>query len=185
MAEHNTPEGKFRRLFGGVALGGAVTAFFISPLMPFANPVALAVTGAIAGVGLLGVYNVRVVPGVKPFADRVGWLCLLLGGGGVITALVFAGEASMSLDSYCARVQARMIAAEQRGHSIGDTKDVLQTLRCRPQAIPETAGGAGASTPGSLPIAGHQPALPAPQASSSPAPLATRSSELVEGKPRP
>lgn len=120
MAEHNTREGKFRRGFGGVALGGALAAFFILPLLKFANPVGLAVAGGLAGMGLLGLYNARVVPGVKPFAEKVAWLFLLAGGFLAALALVFAGQASMSVDGYCAHVQASMIDAARRGKPLGD-----------------------------------------------------------------
>lgn len=71
MAGHNTREGKFRQEFGGIALGGALAAFFISPLLKFANPTVLAVTGAVAGMGLFDLYNARVVSGAKPFAEKI------------------------------------------------------------------------------------------------------------------
>jgi hypothetical protein len=135
MADHNTREGEFRRGFGGVALGGALAAFFISPLVKFADPVVLAVGGALAGMGLLGLYNARVVPGVKPVAEKVAWVFIVLGGFAVAVALVFATEASWSVDGYCAGVQERMIANAGQGTSIGDAKDVLQALQCRPQEI--------------------------------------------------
>ncbi len=136
MADHNTPEGKFRRRFGGVAIGAALAAYLAAPLVQFANPAALAAAGGIMSMGLVGLYNVRVVPGVQPFADKVAWVFLVLGAVGVTLALVSAGEATHALDGYCAEVQQRMIAAERMGKDVGETKDVLQTLRCRPQAVP-------------------------------------------------
>lgn len=139
MADHNTPEGKFRRGFGGIALGGVLVAFFISPLLKFANPVVLAAASAVAGLGLLGLYNARVVQGVKPVAEKVALLLIILGGGATVVALVFAAETSVSVDAYCANVQLRMIEAARQGVPLGDTKDVFQTLQCRPRTISEYA----------------------------------------------
>ena len=135
MADHNTREGKFRRGFGGVALGGALAAFFISPLLKFANPTVLAVAGAVAGMGLFGLYNARVVSGVKPFAEKVAWSFIFVGGSATAIALVFAGQASVSVDSYCSHVQARMIDATRQGKPMSDIKDIFQALQCRTQEI--------------------------------------------------
>ena len=135
MAQENTREGKFRRGFGGVALGGALAAFFISPLLKFANPTALAIGGALAGLGLLGLYNSRVVPGVKPFAEKVAWTFIFIGGSTAAIALVFAGQASVVVDGYCGTVQTRMIAADRLSRSTGDLKDIYQALQCRPQDV--------------------------------------------------
>ena len=90
MADKSKAELKFKRRFGGVALGSALAVYFATPLFEFANPVALAATGALAGVGLIGIYNVRVVPGVKPAADKVAWMCLILGAWGIALTLSYA-----------------------------------------------------------------------------------------------
>lgn len=90
MGDKRKAELKFRRRFGGVALGGALAAYFATPLFEFANPVALAATGALAGVGLIGIYNVRVVPGVKPAGDKVAWMCFIFGVWGIALTLSYA-----------------------------------------------------------------------------------------------
>lgn len=159
VAGHNTKEGRFRRSFGGVALGGALAAYLVSPLLKFANPWVLALAGVIAGIGLLGLYNARVVPNVKPFAEKVAWLCIVVGGSVAILDLVFAGMASQSLDNYCAGVQARLIDADRRGAPIGEGKDVLQALQCRPQevllALPPIIPPAGRSAHSRVQYAPH------------------------------
>jgi hypothetical protein len=134
MADHNTREGKFRQGFGGIALGGALAAFFISPLLKFANPTVLA-AGAVAGMGLFGLYNARVVSDMKPFAEKVAWSFIFVGGSATVIALIFASQVSVSVDRYCSHVQARMIDATRGGKPLGDIKDVFQALQCRPQEI--------------------------------------------------
>ncbi|WP_442679877.1 hypothetical protein ACSBM8_01315 [Sphingomonas sp. ASY06-1R] len=133
MADHNTREGKFKREFGGVAIGGALAAFLVSPLLKFANPVALAIAGLLAGMGLLGLYNARVVSGVKPVAEKLAWCFLFAGGCAAAFALVYAQEASSQLDRYCRVLQSRLIQADREHKALGNAKDVFQTLQCRPQ----------------------------------------------------
>ena len=138
MADHNTREGRFRRDTGGVVVGAALAAFFLGPLMRFANPVLMGAGGTLLGFALFTVYQVYVVPTVHKAMHILAAFIAFLGLLALTLAFVSATRISYAVDETCTGLQRQMMGAKEAvvpslKPGQAEPKDAFQALGCRPR----------------------------------------------------
>ena len=110
-------------------IASAVVAYFVSPLLPFANPRTLFNGGAMLGVGLGGAWSAMHGKWGKLWFGAYGLLALA-GATILMVELTAAAVHSAANDRRCEQVQADMIGPKPQRP---DGPDLFQALRCRPQ----------------------------------------------------
>lgn len=139
MAASDTREGKFRRGLGGVAIGSAIGAFFVSPLLPLANPAMLAVGGILCGVSVFALYQMAVYPVTEARSRRLVFATAPIGLALLMFALFGAAWADFQRHDVCASLQREMLTGRAKGAAApppgrSEAKDAFQALGCRPYA---------------------------------------------------
>ncbi len=106
-----------------------IVGFTVSPLLRFADPTRLAISGAILGLCLIATYMIA----FSDFAEP--WWSILSYGAAAVALVAFwtlydAGDAARANDRRCLAVQRDMLSARPRR---ADSPDLFQALGCRPQ----------------------------------------------------
>jgi hypothetical protein len=118
-----------------------VIGFTVSPLLRFADPTWLAVSGAILAIALIANYFIAFTDFREPWWTLICWITA----GSMIQAVValqHAGSSSRANDRRCLAIQRDMLSARPRR---SDDPDLFQALGCRPQGggsvyAPRSAG---------------------------------------------
>lgn len=121
--------------FKGVAAAVAVLAFFVQPVLKFANPDHLVGGAAILSMGIFWVFSDLARDSMSK-ATFIGMAAGLLGYLGIAWTMMDASKQSTINDERCATVQADMLAPNPVR---GDSADVFQALGCRPQGVQDYA----------------------------------------------
>lgn len=134
MAQEHTRAGRFQTSIGGLVLAAVVMAYFLGPLLRFANPVGVAAGGFLLGSGLFAHYQTFTVTKIDKNAKWVAYAFDLLGVLLLIVAFSYAMTSSGEFDRKCAELQRVMLdGGKQPIDGRAPAHDAFDALACRPQ----------------------------------------------------
>ncbi len=117
----------FDLTWGGAVIFALITAWFMAPLLRFANPRLLGGAGLMLGIGAWAIYRGSVL------REKGQILIAALFGGIGLIGLTIAGQhtlhASLETDKACLALQGRMLAGNGDANAAG----AFDALACRPQ----------------------------------------------------
>lgn len=135
MSDANRKEERFRRNIGGLLLAGVTIAFFLTPLMRLANPIALVVGGVAAGWALFIAYQTLVIDASRALTRQL-WVFGLSAVG--LLGWTF-GDAAMTaawLDRECLTLQLAMDrGTTDKPVGQADAKDRFAAYGCQPRRL--------------------------------------------------
>ncbi len=128
---------QFNQGMGGLAIGAVFSAWFIGPLIRFADPALLAIGGGLVGTALFCTYRLTVVRTVDRRLSVIVGVLGSLGTMALVVAVASALTGSMALDAKCAELQAVALNGEAERAPLkpgqAEPKDQFTMLQCRPR----------------------------------------------------